>query len=91
MDLEFVDSVPPWYSPAQPKALYENSRACHYTQSTEVRANRIDPRTVDKESKRVMLLEMSCPWISNRESKDAETTLTYAPLRHEIKMQMPGY
>ena len=57
----------------------------------EVKANRIDARIVDKESKRVMLLEMSCPWISDREAKDAEKTLKYAPLRHEIKMQMPGY
>ena len=38
-----------------------------------------------------MLLETSCPWISNREVKDAEKTLKYALLRPEIKMQMPGY
>ena len=38
-----------------------------------------------------MLLEMSFPWISNREVQDAEKTLRYAPLRHEIKMQMPAY
>ena len=67
MVLELVDSVPPWYSPAQPKALYENSRAKAYwdvplyAESTEVRANRIDARIVNKESKRVMLLEMSWP------------------------------
>ena len=30
MDLALVDSVPAWYSPAQPKALYENSRAKAY-------------------------------------------------------------
>ena len=91
--LELVDSVPPWYSPAQPKVLYENSRAKAYwdAESTEVRANRIDACIVDKESKRVMLLEISCPWTSNKEAKDTEKTLKYALLRHEIKMQMPGY
>ena len=67
MDLELVDSVPPWYSPVQPNALYENSRAKAYwdvplyAESTEVRANRIDARIVDKESKRVMQLESELP------------------------------
>ena len=36
-----------------------------YADHTEVRANRIDVRIVDKERKKVSLLEMSCPWIEN--------------------------
>ena len=34
--------------------------------STEVRANRIDVGIVDKKEKKVMLIQMRCPWISNR-------------------------
>ena len=34
---------------------------------------------------------MSCPWITNREAKDAEKTAKYAPLRVELKQQHPGY
>ena len=76
-DAEFVDRVPPWYSPAEPKALYENEKvkACWdvplYAESTVVPCNRIDARLVYKE-KRVVLLEMSCPWISNRDLKDKD-------------------
>ena len=40
MDLELVDSVPAWYSPAQPKALYENSRAKAYWDVPESRERR---------------------------------------------------
>ena len=53
-------------------------------ESTEVRCNRIDARLVYKEDNRVVLVEMSCPWISNRDLKDKEKALKYAPLRYEL-------
>ena len=56
-----------------------------------MRSNRIDARLVYKKEKRVILLEMSCPWISNREMKDKEKKLKYAPLRYELGKQLPGY
>ena len=34
-----------------------------------------------QEEKKVVLLQMSCPWISNRDLKDKEKSLKYAPLR----------
>ena len=37
-----------------------------YAEKTEVRANRIDARVVDKQKKKVVLLEMSCPWMANK-------------------------
>ena len=54
-------------------------------------ANRVDARIVDKENQTVTLLEMSCPWVENREQKEKEKTLKYAPLRLELKQQYPGY
>ena len=36
-------------------------------------------------------MEMSCPWITNRRTKDEEKTRKYAPLRWELKQQYPGY
>ena len=33
----------------------------------QVQANRVDARFVNHVSKKVMTIEMSCPWISNRE------------------------
>ena len=56
-----------------------------YAEKTEVRANRIDARVVDKKKKKVLLLEMSCPWMANRKQKEEEKTSKYAPLRWEIR------
>ena len=62
-----------------------------YADHIEVHANRVDVRIVDKENQTVTLLEMSCPWVENREQKEKEKTLKYAPLRLELKQQYPGY
>ena len=56
-----------------------------------MKANRVDARFVDHKSKKVMAVEMSCPWINNREKKDEEKTLKYGTLRWELKQQFPGY
>ena len=39
----------------------------------------------------MVLLEMRCPWVSNREIKCAEKTSKYAPLRCELRRRYPGY
>ena len=44
----------------------------------------MDARIVNHKSKKVTTLEMSCPWVNNREKK-------YGPLRWELKQQFPGY
>ena len=38
-----------------------------------------------------MSMEMSCPWISNREKKSEEKTMKYGPLRWELKEKYKGY
>ena len=94
---QLVEVVPPWYSPTQPKPFHENEQAAVYwdvpvyADYTEVHANRIDARIVDKENQIVTLLEMSSPWLENREQKEKEKTLKYAPLRLELKQQYPEY
>ena len=94
-DYQLIEAVPPWYSPTQPKPLYQNDQVTAYwdvhADHTEVRANRVDARIVDQERKTVTLLEMSCPWIENRKQKNEEKTRKYATLRWEIKKQYPGY
>ena len=73
--------------------MYENERAnafwdvAVYAENTEVRANRIDARVIDKQKKRVLAVEMSCPWVDNRTVKDKEKTTKYAALRWELKQQ----
>ena len=92
-----MTSVPPWYSQNTPKPLYENEKGKAlwdvplYAEYAEVRNNRIDCTVIDKEKKKVVLLEMSCPWVSNRETKCAEKTSKYARLRYELRRRYPGY
>ena len=56
-----------------------------------IRANRVDARIINHESKRVITLEMSCPWVTNREKKEEEKTTKYGPHRWELKQNYQGY
>ena len=61
-DLGLVDSVPPWYLLLKPKPVYEaiNAHAFwdvpFFAELQEVRANRVDARIINHESKRVIML-----------------------------------
>ena len=83
---KLIEVMPPWYSPTQPKPFHENEQATVYrdvpvyADHTEVHANPIDARTVEKENQIVTLLEMSSPWVENREQKEKEKTLKYMNL-----------
>ena len=83
--LDLVTSEVPWFSKTQHQPMYENGRAMAYwdiplyADNTHVKANRIDATIVDKENKKVSVIEMSCPWVENREEKDAEKTTKYGP------------
>ena len=50
-----------------------------YADHIEVHANRVDARIVDKENQTVILLEMSCPWVENREQKEKEKNSQVRP------------
>ena len=52
---------------------------------------RIDATVIDKTSKQVRVIEMSCPWLENRESKDFEKTTKYSKLRLELTNRYPEY
>ena len=77
-DQDILQEVPPWYSPVVLKPVFKSEQveawwdvpACADHQ--EVQANRVDARFVNHVSKKVMTIEMSCPWISNREKKSKE-------------------
>ena len=92
-ELHRSDTVPPWYSPAVPKPIYESPEAQAYWNipvfavSEQVKQNRVDARFIDHEKKKVLAVEMSCPWTENREKKQEEKTIKYGPLRWELKQQ----
>ena len=79
-DLQLAEAVPPWHSPATPKPLYESPEAqafwdaSIYAEHNHVKQNRIDERFVDHKQKRVHAVEVSCPWMTNRERKEHEKT-----------------
>ena len=95
--LDLVTTTAPWYTLAVPKPMYESDRAVAYwdiplyAETTYVRANRIDATIINKQSKEIILLEMSCPWIENREAKSSDKTTKYGPLRWELQQRYPGY
>ena len=95
-DQDLLEEVPPWYSPVMPKVVYKSEKVEAwwvvpvYADHQEVRASRVDARFVNHVSKKVKTIEMSCPWISNRE-KSEEKTMKYGPLRWELKEQFKGY
>ena len=84
--LDLVDSVPPWYSPSEPKPVYQNGQVQAvwdvpvYADHVTVRASRVDARIVDSTAKSVTLLEISCPWLNKKETKSCEKMEKYAPL-----------
>ena len=44
---------------------------------------------IDKTSKQVRVIEMSCPWLENRESKEFEKTTKYSKLRLQLTNRYP--
>ncbi|CAH3154739.1 unnamed protein product, partial [Porites lobata] len=62
-----------------------------FADTTQLKANRIDATVIDKTSKQVTVIEMSCPWLENRESKDFEKTTKYNKLRLELTNRYPKY
>jgi len=96
-DLRLIDEIKPWYLPVKPKPVYESDNVQAYwdvpmfAEHQEMRSNRVDARIANHKSKQVTTLEMSCPWVNNREKNSEEKTLKYGPLRWELKQQFPGY
>ena len=62
-----------------------------YAEHTFVRANRVDALFVNHWIKQVVLAEMSCRWLDNREKNEVEKTEKYGPLRFELSRRYSGY
>ena len=78
------------------KQLWDNSEFADLNISTQnrlevIKANRIDGMIIDKTSKQERVIEMSRPWLENRESKDFEKTKKYSQLRIELTNRYPEY
>ena len=93
--LDLITKVEPWFSEFTPKPLYENEHATAFwdvplfADTTQVKANGIDAKVIDKTSKQVRVIEMSCPWLENRESKDSEKTTKHNQPRLDLTNRYP--
>ena len=64
---DLLEEVPPWYSPVMPKPVYKSEKVEAwwdvpvYADHQEARANRVDVRFVNRVSKNVVTIVMSCP------------------------------
>ena len=96
-DLDLIDTVPPWYSPIKPQPVYETADRPEHPSThvpgkfQEQRANIVDARIANNQHKQVIALEMSCPWVSNRDKTTSDRTMKNAPLRWEMKQRYPGH
>lgn len=78
-ELQLVESVTAWYTQIKPKPEYvsEDVQALRdiptYGENHELQANRIGAKTVNHKSNKAVVLEMSCPWIENREKKEEKS------------------
>ena len=95
--LDLITKVEPWFSRVTPVPLYENEHATAFwdvpllADATQVKANRIDATVIDKTNEQVRVIEMSCPQLENRESKDFQKTTKYSPLRLDLTNRYPEY
>ena len=51
----------------------------------------MDAGFIDHKEKKVITVEMSCPWMDNGMQKHEEKTRKYEPQIWELKQQYPGY
>ena len=62
-----------------------------YADNMHIKANRIDATIVDKKNKKVLVIEMSCPWVENREEKVAKKTTKYGALCRELEQRFADH
>ena len=82
------------------KPLYENERVClywdipeylGYDDEDETKVLRPDGKLIIKQQSKMFLLEMSVPWIKNREIKFKEKEDKYRDLIASMKILHPDY
>ena len=93
-------ACPPWYTNEKVKPLYENERVClywdipeylGYDDEDETKVLRPDGKLIIKQQSKMFLLEMSVPWIKNREIKFKKKEDKYRDLIASMKILHPDY
>ena len=97
---KFIKECPPWYSKIVVQPRYENEELIvlwdipEYSGEENEDENKMlrpDGKLIFKQEKKIVLLEMSVPWIENRESKIKEKDDKYRDIITKIKVENPGH
>jgi len=95
-----IDSLPPWYTKITIKPKYENEELSlywdipeysGYEDEEEDKVLRPDGKIVMKKKKEIYVLEMSVPWLTNRQSKQTEKEDKYLSIVQSLKVDNPHY
>ena len=97
---KFIEECPPWYSKIIVQPRYENEELIVLWDIPEYSGDedegednvlRPDGKLVFKQEKKIVLLEMSVPWIENRELKIKEKEDKYKDIVTRLKVENPGH
>ena len=95
-----IKKCPPWYTNEKVKPHYENDKIIllwdipeylGYNDEEDDKMLRPDGKIILKEHSKIQILEMSVPWITNREKKLEEKMLKYRNLIISMKTLYPNY
>ena len=98
--LNMITDFPAWYSKICIKPLYENEEIEIYWDIPEYTGIeddldkdplRPDGKVINKTTKTIHVLEMSVPWIENRNCKFEEKEVKYTNIVQNLKVDNPGY
>ena len=97
---KLVDKCQPWFSKEIIKPQYENDEInvlwdipeyTGFEDEVDDKLQRPDGKIILKKKKIVYVLEMSVPWIENRETKIVEKVEKYKNIIRSLKLLYPGY
>ena len=97
---KLIDQCLTWYSPSKVKPYYENEIAEFWWDTPEYQGNeeeddtklfRPDAKLRLKQERQIFILEMTVPWINNREIKYQEKIDKYRNVLNKLKLDYPNY
>ena len=94
-----IEKIPPWYTAINIKPQYQKEGLevlwdiPEYSgyEASDSQPLRPDGKVIDKSSKRIHVLEMSIPWIENRQEKLIEKVDKYKNIVQTLKIENPEF
>ena len=97
---KFIDECPPWYTKINIQPQYDNENVTvlwdipEYSgtdDEDDEKLQRPDGKLFYKHEKKILVLEMSVPWIENRETKMEEKEGKYKDIITKLKVENPDH